>query len=116
MVGEPVRSLHVYSDVAGSIMVGNRVTDLLREVMYQRKGRGSVYFEPIHTQYIPLRKESCGHCRNQRGRNQWRSDQVRAGQYHRHVTCQKDIKQTNEKAPPIHTSPSCRRNVKEEEP
>ena len=25
--------------------------------MYQRKGRGSVYFEPLHIQYIPLRKE-----------------------------------------------------------
>ena len=57
IVGEPTRSLHVYSDVAGSIMVGNRVTDLLREVMYQRKGHGSAYFEPTHTQYIPLRKE-----------------------------------------------------------
>ena len=57
IVGEPTRSLHVYSDVAGSIMVGNRVTDLLREVMYQRKGRGSIYFEPTHIQYIPLRKE-----------------------------------------------------------
>ena len=57
IVGEPTRSLHVYSDVAGSIVVGNRVTDLLREVMYQRKGRCSVYFEPIHIQYIPLRKE-----------------------------------------------------------
>ena len=41
VVGEPTRSLHVYSDVADSIMVGNRVTDLLREVMYQRKGHGS---------------------------------------------------------------------------
>ena len=57
IVGDPTRSLHVYSDVAGSIVVGNRVTDLLREVMYQRKGRGSVYFEPTHIQYIPLRKE-----------------------------------------------------------
>ena len=57
IVGEPTRSLHVYSDVCGSIVVGNRVTDLLREVMYQRKGRGSVYFEPTHIQYIPLRKE-----------------------------------------------------------
>ena len=33
IVGEPTRSLHMYSDVAGSIVVGNRVTDLLREVM-----------------------------------------------------------------------------------
>ena len=57
IVGEPTCSLHVYSDVAGSIVVGNRVTDLLRDVMYQRKGCGSVYFEPLHIQYIPLRKE-----------------------------------------------------------
>ena len=57
IVGEPTRTLHVYSDVAGSIMVGNRVTDLLREVEYQRKGHGSVYFEPTHIQYIALRKE-----------------------------------------------------------
>ena len=57
IVGEPTRSLHVYSDVAGSIVIGNRVTDLLRDVMYQRKGRGSVYFKPLHIQYIPLRKE-----------------------------------------------------------
>ena len=57
IVGEPTWSSHVYSDVAGSIVVGNRLMDLLREVMYQRKGRGSVYFEPIQIQYIPLRKE-----------------------------------------------------------
>ena len=57
IVGEPTRSLHVYSDVAGSIVVGNRVTDLMREVMCQRNGRGSVYLEPLHIQYIPLRKE-----------------------------------------------------------
>ena len=57
IVGEPTRSLHVYSDVAGSTVVGNRATDLFREVMYQRKGRGSVYFEPLHIQYMPLRKE-----------------------------------------------------------
>ena len=57
IVGEPTRSLHVYSDVAGSMVVGNRVTDLLLEVMYQRKGRGSVYFQLLHIQYIPLCKE-----------------------------------------------------------
>ena len=57
IVGEPTRSLDVYSDVTGSIVLGNRVTDLLREVMYQRKGRSSVYFESTHIQYIPLRKE-----------------------------------------------------------
>ena len=38
VVGEPSRSLHVYSDVAGSSIVGNRVTDLLREIQYKQEG------------------------------------------------------------------------------
>ena len=57
MVGEPTRSLHVYSDVAGSMMVGNRVTDLLREIQYKRQARGTLYFEPLHIQYMSLRNE-----------------------------------------------------------
>ena len=57
VVGEPTRSLHVYSDVAGSSIVGNRVTDLLREIKYKRKGRGTMYFEPLHIQYMSLRNE-----------------------------------------------------------
>ena len=57
MVGDPTRSLHVYSDVAGSSVVGNRVTDLLREIQYKREGRGTMYFEPLHIQYLPLRNE-----------------------------------------------------------
>ena len=56
-VGEPTRSLHVYSDVAGSTIVGNRVTDLLREIQYKREGRGTTYFEPLHIQYMSLRNE-----------------------------------------------------------
>ena len=57
VVGEPTRSLHVYSDVAGSTIVGNRVTDLLREIQYKREGRGTMYFEPLHIQYLSLRNE-----------------------------------------------------------
>ena len=57
VVGEPTRSLHVYSDVAGSTIVGNRVTDLLREIQYKREGRGTLYFEPLHIQYMSLRNE-----------------------------------------------------------
>ena len=57
VVGEPTRSLHVYSDIAGSMMVGNRVTDLLREIQYKRQGRGTLYFEPLHIQYMALRNE-----------------------------------------------------------
>jgi len=57
VVGDPTRTLHVYSDVAGSSVVGNRVTDLLREIQYKRQGRGTMYFEPLHVQYLPLRSE-----------------------------------------------------------
>ena len=57
IVGEPARSLHVYSDVAGSTIVGNRVTDLLREIQYKREGRGTLYFELLHIQYMSLRNE-----------------------------------------------------------
>ena len=57
VVGDPSRSLHVYSDVAGSTIVGNRVTELLREIQYKREGRGTMYFEPLHIQYLPLRNE-----------------------------------------------------------
>ena len=57
VVGEPTRSLHVYSDVAGSTVVGNRVTDLLREIQYKREARGNLYFEPLHIQYMSLRNE-----------------------------------------------------------
>ena len=57
VVGRPSRSLFVYSDVGGSGVVGNQVTDLLREVHYQRQGKGSHYYEPLHIQYIPVRKD-----------------------------------------------------------
>ena len=57
VVGEPTRFLHVYPDVAGNSIVGNRVTNLLREVKYKRKGRGTIYFEPLDIQYMPLRNE-----------------------------------------------------------
>ena len=57
LVGNPSRSLFVYSDVGGSGVVGNQVTDLLREVHYQRKGQGSHSYEPLHIQYIPVRKD-----------------------------------------------------------
>ena len=51
------RSLFIYSDVGSSGVVGNQVTDLLREVSYKREGKGSQYFEPLHIQYIPVRKD-----------------------------------------------------------
>ena len=57
IVGSPTRTLQVYSDVGGSSIVGNQVTDLLREVKYKNEGKGTVYFEPLHIQYLPLRNE-----------------------------------------------------------
>ncbi|KAL9967937.1 hypothetical protein ACROYT_G026250 [Oculina patagonica] len=57
IVGHNSRSLLVYSSVGSSSMVGNQVTDLLREVNYRRRGEGSVYFGPLHVQYIPLRNQ-----------------------------------------------------------
>ena len=56
MVGSTSRSLFLYSDVGGSAVVGNQVTDLLQEVNYQWTGDGS-HFELLHIQYIPLRKD-----------------------------------------------------------
>ena len=55
VMGSSTRTLHVYSDIGGSRIVGGQVTDLLREVQYKKQGRGTVYFEPLHIQYIPLR-------------------------------------------------------------
>ena len=52
VVGNSSRSLFVYSDVARSGVVGNQVTDLLREVNLIRRGDGVQYFEPAHIQYI----------------------------------------------------------------
>ena len=54
--GNDNRSLFVYSDVGGSSVLGDQMTDLIREVNYQREGKGSYYFEPEHLQYIPLHK------------------------------------------------------------
>ena len=58
VMGEPSRTLHVYSDVGGSTIVGNRKTDLLREVTYTRAGRGTVYYEPLHKQYHRVRNRT----------------------------------------------------------
>ena len=57
MVGSAARPLLVYSDVCRSGVVGNQMTDVLREIQYARKGEGSQYFEPLHIKYIDVRKE-----------------------------------------------------------
>ena len=58
VIGNEKRSLFVYSDVGGSSVVGDQVTDLLREINFSRTGKGAQYFEPLHIQYIPVRKET----------------------------------------------------------
>ena len=55
MIGKTAQSFFVYSDVMMSGIVGNKVTDLLREVKYQCTGEGVNYFEPLHIQYLPVR-------------------------------------------------------------
>ena len=49
------RPLHVYCDVGTSSMVGNRITDLLREIKYHPQN--TTHFEPRHIQYVPVRNE-----------------------------------------------------------
>ena len=51
----PTRPLHVYCDVGTSSMVGNRITDLLREIKYHPQN--TTHFEPRHIQYVPVRNE-----------------------------------------------------------
>ena len=58
VIGNEKRSLFVYSDVGGSSVVGDQVTDLLQEINFSRTGKGAQYFEPLHIQYIPVRKET----------------------------------------------------------
>jgi len=55
--GKTARSVYVYSDIGGSSIVGDQITDFIREVEYKKEGKGTHYFEPAHLQYIPLRKD-----------------------------------------------------------
>ena len=55
VIGTSTRTFHVYSDVCASSLMGNSIKDLLREIRYKREGRGAIYFEPLHIQYIPVR-------------------------------------------------------------
>ena len=55
VIGTSTRTFHVYSDVCASSLMGNSIKDLLREIRYKREGRGAIYFEPVHIQYIPVR-------------------------------------------------------------
>ena len=54
MMGKTAQSFFMYSDVMMSGIVGNQVSDLLREVKYQCTGAGVNYFELLHIQYLPV--------------------------------------------------------------
>ena len=47
----------LYSDVNASTVLGDQITDFIREVNYKREGKGSYYFELTNLHYRPLRKE-----------------------------------------------------------
>ena len=49
------RPMYLYSGASRSMVVGNQVTDLLREVPYSSEKR---YFEPNEIQYLPVRSDS----------------------------------------------------------
>ena len=51
----PTRSLFVHCDVGTSRMVGNQVTDLLREIKY--RPHETTHFEPQHIHYLPVRSK-----------------------------------------------------------
>ena len=49
----PTRSLFVHCDAGTSRMVGNQITDLLREIKY--RPHEMTHFEPQHIHYVPVR-------------------------------------------------------------
>ena len=57
VVGEPSRTFLVYSDLVDSNIVGGQQHALVREVEYRRLGKGVAYFEPLHIQWLPCRRE-----------------------------------------------------------
>ena len=48
------RMLMVYSDVVRNNLVGDTKHPLLREVVYKCDGSESLYFEPLHVQWLPV--------------------------------------------------------------
>ena len=51
------RTLRVFSNANASSIVGNQVTDVLREVSLSGATHGELYFEPQHRQYLPVRQQ-----------------------------------------------------------
>ena len=53
---DPKRTLFVYTDLTQTQIVGGTETDLLREVSFTNNEKGKYLFEPLHLQYLPVRK------------------------------------------------------------
>ena len=52
----PSQTLLVYSDIVGSNVVDDTEHPLVQEVMYKRDGSWSVYFEPLHVQWMAVHR------------------------------------------------------------
>ena len=46
----------MYTDLTQTQIVGGTETDLLREVSFTNNEKGKWLFEPLHLQYLPIRK------------------------------------------------------------
>ena len=57
VVGEPSRTFLVYLDPVDSNLIGGQLHALVLEVKYRRQGKGVAYFEPLHIQWLPCRRE-----------------------------------------------------------
>ena len=53
----PSWTLRVYSNANTSCMVGNQVSDVLREVKFDSNQEGQQYFKPKHRQYLHVRQQ-----------------------------------------------------------
>ena len=53
----PTRTLRVYSNANTSTMVGNQVSDVLREVNFDSTKEGQQYFEAKYRQYLQVRQQ-----------------------------------------------------------
>ena len=51
------RTLRAFSNVNASSLIGNQVTDVLREVNLAGAVQGHLYFEPKHRQYLNVRQQ-----------------------------------------------------------
>lgn len=57
LLGNPKRPMLIYSNIGQSVIVGDQVVDILRQLIYEQTGRGNVYFEPYKIQYHPIRNK-----------------------------------------------------------